>query len=66
MIAWTHYLDVKNNEEDYVMVIAMLLAYVCFTRKSEYLDEPATNHHLFAESVWFEVKHPVGAIRQAK
>jgi len=61
MIAWTRYLDVKNNEEDYVMVIAMLLAYVCLMRKSEYLDEPATDHHLLAESVWFEVEHPVGS-----
>ncbi len=33
MIAWTHYLDVKNNEEEYVMVIAMLLAYVCFVHE---------------------------------
>jgi hypothetical protein len=36
MVAWTkHFLDVKNSTEDYVILIAMLLAYVCLMRKSE-------------------------------
>jgi len=63
MLAWSRYLDVKNKAEDYVMLIAMLTAYVCLLRKSEYLDETTTDHHLLAESVWFEVEHPVGSGR---
>ena len=30
-------------------------------RKLEYLDEAATNHHLLAESIWFEVECPMGS-----
>ena len=36
MVAWQKYLDVKRKCENYVMLIAMMLAYVCSMRKSEY------------------------------
>ena len=62
MVAWTkHFLDVKNSTEDYVILIATLLAYTCLMHKSESLEEAATNHHLLAESIWFEVECPVGS-----
>ena len=36
MVAWQKYLDVKRKCENYVMLIAMMLAYACSMRKSEY------------------------------
>jgi len=60
MISSTKYLDIKNCAQDYVMLIAMLLAYVCLLRKSEYLDEATSDHYLRADDVWFEVEFPLG------
>ena len=40
------------------MLIAMLLAYICLLRKSEYLDEATSDHYMRADDVWFEVEHP--------
>ena len=60
MVAWQKYLDVKRKCEDYVMLIAMMLAYVCSMRKSEYLEEDS-DHYLLAESVSFEVEYPLGS-----
>jgi hypothetical protein len=50
MVAWQKYWDVKRKCEDYVMLIAMMLTYVCSMRKSEYLEE-YSDHYLLAESV---------------
>jgi len=41
MVAWQKYLDVKRKCEDYVMLIAMMLAYVCLMRMSENLERKA-------------------------
>ena len=60
MVTWKKYLDVKHKCEDYVMLIAMMLAYVCLMRKSEYLEEDS-DHYLLAESITFEVEVPVGS-----
>ena len=60
MVAWQKYLDVKRKCEDYVMLIAMMLAYVCSMRKSEYLEDDS-DHYLLAESVSFEVEYPLGS-----
>ena len=60
MVAWQKYLDVKRKCEDYVMLIAMMLAYVCLMRKSEYLEEDS-DHYLLAESISFEVEYPLGS-----
>jgi hypothetical protein len=63
MISWTKYLDIKNCAQDYVMLIAMLLAYVCLLRKSEYLDEATSDHYLRADDVWFEVEFTLGTAK---
>jgi hypothetical protein len=63
MISSTKYLDIKNCAQDYVMLIAMLLAYVCLLRKSEYLDEATSDHYLRADDVWFEVEFTLGTVQ---
>ena len=63
MISSTKYLDIKNCAQDYVMLIAMLLAYVCLLRKSEYLDEATSDHYLRADDVWFEVEFTLGTAK---
>ena len=45
------------------MRIAMLLAYVCLLRKSEYLDEATSDHYLRADNVWFEVESTLGTAK---
>ena len=47
--------------EDYVMLIAMMLAYVCLANAEvRYLEEDS-NHYLLAESVSVEVEYPLGS-----